>query len=65
MTEKNVWRGPGSVGKISWGGYFSTHYFTDPKERLTVVLMKQLQGDNRGGDLMPLFESIVYWDIPD
>lgn len=63
VTEKNVWRGPGSVGKISWGGYFSTHYFADPQERLTVVLMKQLQGDNRGGDLMPLFEAIVYGAI--
>jgi len=62
-TEKNVWRGPGSVGKIGWGGYFSTHYFADPKEKLTVVLMKQLQGDHRGGDLMPLFEAIVYGAI--
>ena len=65
VTEKNIARGPGSVGKISWGGYFSTHYFADPKERLTVVLMKQLQGDNRGGDLMPLFEAIVYGAIVD
>ncbi len=65
ITEKNVWREPGSVGKISWGGYFSTHYFADPKEHLVVVLMEQLQGDNRGGDLMPLFEAIVYGAIID
>ena len=64
-TEGNVWREPGSVGKFAWGGYFSTHYFADPKERLSVVLLKQLQGDNRGWEIWPLVEAVVYGAIAD
>lgn len=64
-TEDNTWVGPGSVGKVAWGGYFSTHYFADPKERLSVVVMKQLQGDNRGWDIWPLVEAVVYGAIAD
>ena len=64
-TEDNAWTGPGSVGKVGWGGYFSTHYFADPKERLSVVLMKQLQGDNRGWHIWPLVEAVVYGAIAD
>ncbi|MBV6438622.1 MAG: hypothetical protein EPGJADBJ_00246 [Saprospiraceae bacterium] len=64
-TEDNAWREPGSVGKLGWGGYFSTHYFADPKERLIVVVMKQLSGDNRGWEIWPLMEAVVYGAIAD
>ena len=64
-TAENVWRAPGSAGKFAWGGYFSTHFFADPKERLSVVLMKQLQGNNQGWEMWPLFEAIVYGAIAD
>ena len=60
VTEKNVWKGPGSVGKFGWGGYFNTYYYADPKERLCIVLMRQLQGSHRGGELNPLFDAVVY-----
>jgi CubicO group peptidase (beta-lactamase class C family) len=64
-TEDNVWAGPGSVGKLGWGGYFSTHYTADPKERLSVVMMKQLQGNNRGWEIWPLIEAVIYGAIAD
>lgn len=64
-TPENAWQGPGSAGKLAWGGYFSTHFFADPKERLSVVLMKQLQGDNRGWEIWPLVEAVVYGAITD
>jgi CubicO group peptidase (beta-lactamase class C family) len=53
-------RNPGAPGKLSWGGYFSTHYFADTKEQLSVVVMKQMQGDNRAWDIMPRLEAVVY-----
>jgi len=36
--------GQGSEGTFSWGGYFNTQYFADPKEQTIGILMKQTQG---------------------
>lgn len=33
---------PGSVGEYYWGGMFSTAFFIDPVERITMVFMTQL-----------------------
>lgn len=33
---------PGSVGDFAWGGAFSTYFWVDPVEELTVVLLTQL-----------------------
>ena len=33
---------PGSVGEFYWGGMFSTAFFIDPVERVTMVFMTQL-----------------------
>lgn len=33
--------GQGSDGTFSWGGYFNTLYFADPKEKLIGILLKQ------------------------
>ena len=52
LTEKGQDRGgKGSEGTFSWGGYFNTQYFADPKENVIGVIMKQTQGpvsDNTG-----------------
>ncbi len=34
---------PGSVGEYHWGGMFSTAFFIDPVERITMVFMTQLR----------------------
>lgn len=36
--------GNGSIGTFSWGGYFNTQYFADPKEHIIGIIMKQTQG---------------------
>lgn len=36
--------GSGSAGTFSWGGYFNTQYFADPKENIIGIIMKQTQG---------------------
>lgn len=33
--------GLGSEGTFSWGGYFNTQYFADPKEQIIGIIMKQ------------------------
>jgi CubicO group peptidase (beta-lactamase class C family) len=35
--------GNGSDGTFSWGGYFNTQYFADPKEQIIGILLKQTQ----------------------
>lgn len=56
--------GKGSAGTFSWGGYFNTQYFADPKEKVIGVLMKQTQGptpDNTGD----MFRQLVMQAIDD
>ena len=36
--------GLSSEGTFEWGGYFSTSYFADPKEKIVGILMRQHQG---------------------
>lgn len=53
----------GSEGTISWGGYFNTHFFADPKEELIVILMTQRYpyGTRLRNDL----QTLVYAAITD
>ena len=52
LTDKGQDKGgKGSEGTFSWGGYFNTQYFADPKENVIGIIMKQTQGpvsDNTG-----------------
>lgn len=45
INEKGAMAGgEGSEGTFSWGGYFNTQYFADPKENVIGIIMKQTQG---------------------
>lgn len=45
VTDKGQNKGGnGSAGTFSWGGYFNTQYFADPKEGVIGILMKQTAG---------------------
>lgn len=47
LTEKGQSKGGlGSAGLFTWGGYFNTNYFADPKEKIIGVIMKQTQKVN-------------------
>ncbi|GAB4041648.1 serine hydrolase domain-containing protein [Spirosoma gilvum] len=54
-----------SVGTYAWGGAFSTHYIVDPKEKISIVLMKQLWGTSYGGELDRKFDVMVYQALDD
>ena len=47
VTEKGQSKGGlGDAGLFTWGGYFNTNYFADPKEKIIGVIMKQTQKIN-------------------
>jgi CubicO group peptidase (beta-lactamase class C family) len=56
--------GIGSKGTFSWGGYFNTSYFADPKEQTIGVLMKQTQGPT-GDETGWKFQQLVNQAIDD
>lgn len=56
--------GIGSEGTFTWGGYFNTNYFADPKEKIIGVIMKQTQ-QTKGDNLNDLFRQIIYQSLDD
>lgn len=58
-SAKSAARNPRSEGSFSWGGYFGTTYWADPKEHLVCLIMTQ-QSPNEHGDIATRFENIVY-----
>ena len=42
--------GLGDEGTFTWGGYFNTNYFADPKEKIIGVIMKQTQNIDDGNN---------------
>ena len=55
-------RGPRNIGSFSWGGFFGTTYWADPKAKLVCLFMTQEQ-PNSHGELSRLFEQIVYGSL--
>ena len=56
--------GIGSEGTFTWGGYFNTNYFADPKEKIIGIIMKQTQ-QTKGDNLNELFRQIIYQSLDD
>ena len=57
--EKSAARNSRNVGSFSWGGYYGTTYWADPKAHLVCLIMTQ-HNPNSHGDLSAKFENIVY-----
>jgi CubicO group peptidase (beta-lactamase class C family) len=53
-----------SEGSFSWGGYFSTSYWADPKERLVCLLFMQ-QSPMKHGEIQDKFRAMVYQALND
>lgn len=52
-------KGPRNEGSFSWGGYYGTTYWADPKAHLVCLFMTQ-QNPNSHGDVEAKFEALVY-----
>ncbi|MBL7112049.1 MAG: beta-lactamase family protein [Bacteroidales bacterium] len=59
VTEKNLHQTLSSLGNYSWGGYFSTSYWMDPKEDLVGLFFVQMF-PNWHGDIHPKFQVLTY-----
>lgn len=58
-SEKSAAKGPRYAGSFSWGGYYGTTYWADPKAHLVCLFMTQ-QTPNSHGDIERKFETLVY-----
>jgi len=59
VTEKGANLGPKNKGSFSWGGYYGTNYWADPKAKPVCLIMTQ-QTPNSHGDLSNKFSALVY-----
>ena len=50
--------GEGSETSFTWGGYFNTNYFADPKEKIIGVILKQTQKINDNNN-SGVFKALV------
>jgi len=57
--EKSAARNARNAGSFSWGGYFGTTYWADPKAKVVCLIMTQ-QSPNSHGDLSAKVEQLVY-----
>src|ERR1700730_1120446 len=64
VSEKGSARIPNNEGSIDWGGYFSTTYWADPKEKLSGLIMTQ-KVPNSHAELGDKFKVLVYQAIND
>ena len=58
-SEKSAAKGPRNAGSFSWGGYYGTTYWADPKAKLVCLFLTQ-QNPNSHGDIETKFEVMVY-----
>ncbi|HEX6890830.1 MAG TPA: serine hydrolase domain-containing protein [Chryseolinea sp.] len=62
-TEKTSAKFPAQEGTYTWGGAFSTTYWVDPKEKMVVLLYRQMWGAH--SEIDALFKVSVYQAISD
>ncbi|OFY66929.1 MAG: serine hydrolase [Bacteroidetes bacterium RBG_13_42_15] len=53
-----------SEGSFSWGGYFATNYWADPKERIVGLIFTQ-QSPMSHGEIHTKFKAMVYQALDD
>jgi CubicO group peptidase (beta-lactamase class C family) len=51
-----------SEGSYGWGGYYGTTYWTDPKEKMVVLIMTQ-HTPNSHGDYGQIVKNIIYGSL--
>lgn len=64
VTENGSRLAPNQAGTYSWGGVFSTSYWVDPKEKMLVLIYRQIWGPHVA-DTDKAFKPLVYQAIND
>lgn len=63
VTEENKFAKSPSVGTLSWGGAFNTHYWADPKENIIGLVFTQEYFPTSYNDLGTLYKNVVYANL--
>jgi CubicO group peptidase (beta-lactamase class C family) len=58
-TSKSAFHNPRNEGSFSWGGYYGTSYWADPKAHLVCLIMTQQTPDSHG-DFFVKVEDVIY-----
>ncbi len=58
-SAKSAARNSRNEGTFSWGGYYGTTYWADPKEHLVCLIMTQ-HNPNSHGELSEKIETLIY-----
>ena len=58
-SEKSANLNLRNKGSFSWGGYYGTTYWADPKDKMVVLIMTQ-QNPNSHGELSGIIERMIY-----
>jgi CubicO group peptidase (beta-lactamase class C family) len=61
-SERSAELKPRNKGSFSWGGYYGTTYWADPKEKLIVLIMTQ-HTPNSHSDFNGKIENIIYGSL--
>jgi CubicO group peptidase (beta-lactamase class C family) len=64
FTDKSAAKSPPSAGTFYWGGFFSSSYWIDPKEKIIAQLFLQ-QYPNSHSEIHEKFKSLIYQAIND
>jgi len=61
-SERSAARGPRNEGSFTWGGFFGTTYWADPKAKMVCLIMTQ-QTPNSHGELSGKVEELIYQSL--
>ena len=61
-SELSAAREPRNEGSFTWGGFFGTTYWADPKAKMICLVMTQ-QTPNSHGDLSKKVEQLIYQSL--
>ncbi|WP_411273076.1 serine hydrolase domain-containing protein [Daejeonella sp.] len=59
VTDKSSGRTPAQAGTYGWGGAFGTSYWVDPKEKMVLLIYRQMQARTHN-EVIEKFRALVY-----
>lgn len=64
VTERSSGRTPAQAGTYGWGGAFGTSYWVDPKEKMVLLIYRQMQARTHN-EVIEKFRALAYQAIND
>ncbi|MEJ7692896.1 serine hydrolase domain-containing protein [Daejeonella sp.] len=59
VTDKSSGRTPAQAGTFGWGGAFGTSYWVDPKEKMVLLIYRQMQARTHN-EVIEKFRAMAY-----